>query len=328
MGCDGVIRSALARLDNQPNAMAYSSRLHACAWGSGDLAAARRVVRGGSWNNDYHNARAAYRNRNNPDNRNNNVGFRVVRAAHVPLPFSGLSATGAGGRVDVVDPGMGIKPQAALHGCSACGVPISARVIPVGGQGEGEEWRRSVWVVCVASAWRCEHSGTHRARGRALDSLPARPPRMSESSDSTESLAARCRGDGRMTLVSARGNECLRAPLSPAGLPDPAAEEPADLRNHLVDVAVLSIRDELPLTRQPDVQPHLVELRVGCLKTRQPRLARPCVCVVERLLEVERRIQQALGDEESVFTRELQGDRQQPTRQVEGPGQNDHLVLG
>jgi hypothetical protein len=36
------------------------------------------VVRGGSWNNNENNARAAYRNRNNPDNYNNNVGFRVV----------------------------------------------------------------------------------------------------------------------------------------------------------------------------------------------------------------------------------------------------------
>jgi len=38
----------------------------------------RRVVRGGSWNNNQRNARCAYRNRNNPDNWNNNLGFRVV----------------------------------------------------------------------------------------------------------------------------------------------------------------------------------------------------------------------------------------------------------
>jgi hypothetical protein len=41
-------------------------------------------VRGGSWNNTSDNARCAYRNRNQPDNRNNNLGFRVVlRSAHV-----------------------------------------------------------------------------------------------------------------------------------------------------------------------------------------------------------------------------------------------------
>ena len=38
----------------------------------------RRVVRGGSWNNPQDNARAAYRNHNDPDNRNNDIGFRVV----------------------------------------------------------------------------------------------------------------------------------------------------------------------------------------------------------------------------------------------------------
>jgi formylglycine-generating enzyme required for sulfatase activity len=40
---------------------------------------ARRVVRGGSWNNNQNNARAAYRNNNHPNNRNNNIGFRLVR---------------------------------------------------------------------------------------------------------------------------------------------------------------------------------------------------------------------------------------------------------
>jgi formylglycine-generating enzyme required for sulfatase activity len=43
-----------------------------------------RVVRGGSWNNTSDNARCAYRNMNKPENRNNNLGFRVVlRSAHV-----------------------------------------------------------------------------------------------------------------------------------------------------------------------------------------------------------------------------------------------------
>ena len=37
-----------------------------------------RVLRGGSFNNNAHNVRSAYRNNNNPDNRNNNIGFRVA----------------------------------------------------------------------------------------------------------------------------------------------------------------------------------------------------------------------------------------------------------
>jgi RNA-directed DNA polymerase len=39
----------------------------------------RRVVRGGSWNNNPQNLRSANRNRNTTDNRNNNLGFRAGR---------------------------------------------------------------------------------------------------------------------------------------------------------------------------------------------------------------------------------------------------------
>ncbi|MCF1182037.1 SUMF1/EgtB/PvdO family nonheme iron enzyme [Marichromatium gracile] len=38
------------------------------------------MIRGGSWNNNARNCRSAYRNRNEPDNRNNNLGFRCARA--------------------------------------------------------------------------------------------------------------------------------------------------------------------------------------------------------------------------------------------------------
>jgi formylglycine-generating enzyme required for sulfatase activity len=37
------------------------------------------VKRGGNWNNNADNARSVYRNNNNPNNRNNNIGFRLVR---------------------------------------------------------------------------------------------------------------------------------------------------------------------------------------------------------------------------------------------------------
>ncbi|WP_366143642.1 SUMF1/EgtB/PvdO family nonheme iron enzyme [Zoogloea sp.] len=35
------------------------------------------MLRGGSWNNNGRNCRAANRNRNEPGNRNNNIGFRL-----------------------------------------------------------------------------------------------------------------------------------------------------------------------------------------------------------------------------------------------------------
>jgi hypothetical protein len=38
------------------------------------------VVRGGAWNNNARNVRAACRNRSAPDDRNDNLGFRCARA--------------------------------------------------------------------------------------------------------------------------------------------------------------------------------------------------------------------------------------------------------
>jgi len=45
----------------------------------GASSGSNRVKRGGSWNNPAENARSANRNNDNPNNRNNNLGFRVVR---------------------------------------------------------------------------------------------------------------------------------------------------------------------------------------------------------------------------------------------------------
>ena len=48
-----------------------------------DLAGnSNRVNRGGSWNNDARNCSASNRDNNNPDNRNNNLGFRLAASQH------------------------------------------------------------------------------------------------------------------------------------------------------------------------------------------------------------------------------------------------------
>ncbi|MGF1486572.1 MAG: SUMF1/EgtB/PvdO family nonheme iron enzyme, partial [Prochloraceae cyanobacterium] len=49
------------------------------------------IKNGGSWNNNPNNCRSAYRNNNNPGNRNNNIGFRVVRLAPSTLLVSELA---------------------------------------------------------------------------------------------------------------------------------------------------------------------------------------------------------------------------------------------
>jgi len=52
----------------------------------GPAAGVNRVKRGGSWNNNAQNARAANRNNNTPDNRNNNIGFRPASSDARPMP--------------------------------------------------------------------------------------------------------------------------------------------------------------------------------------------------------------------------------------------------
>ena len=43
-------------------------------------------MRGGSWNNNQDNARPGIRNRNNLNNSNNNIGFRLVSHVFLPVP--------------------------------------------------------------------------------------------------------------------------------------------------------------------------------------------------------------------------------------------------
>jgi hypothetical protein len=55
-----------------------------------------RVVRGGSWNNNADNARSAARNNNDPDNRNDNIGLRVLCSSHIETVFLHGASRAAG----------------------------------------------------------------------------------------------------------------------------------------------------------------------------------------------------------------------------------------
>ncbi|MBN1147365.1 MAG: hypothetical protein JXA78_08915 [Anaerolineales bacterium] len=68
-------------------------------------------LRGGGWNNNRRNARCAYRNRNEPDNFNDNLGFRVVshdpdgRPVNPALPAEAASSGPRLGRRDGAEMG-------------------------------------------------------------------------------------------------------------------------------------------------------------------------------------------------------------------------------
>lgn len=99
-----------------------------------------RVLRGGSWNNPAENVRAAYRNDNDPSNRNANIGFRLSRAHRrcggivddpAAIPSVGDDADGK----KLVPPGVRVVRSAETFGESSPGGFFLPRdTDPVGGQ--------------------------------------------------------------------------------------------------------------------------------------------------------------------------------------------------
>jgi hypothetical protein len=67
------------------------------------------VIRGGSWNNEPRNVRSANRNRNAPDERNNNLGFRL---AHYIRVVEAIARSGL------------------IHGSGRCGTRMSMSPFP------------------------------------------------------------------------------------------------------------------------------------------------------------------------------------------------------
>ncbi|WP_366836213.1 SUMF1/EgtB/PvdO family nonheme iron enzyme [Nitrosomonas sp.] len=79
----------------------------------------RRVVRGGSWNNNPQNLRSANRNRNNTDEANNNLGFRIASTpAIVPEPDHSRIIRACRGCPYAASPGCAVLPtkESAVFG--------------------------------------------------------------------------------------------------------------------------------------------------------------------------------------------------------------------
>ena len=95
----------------------------------GETTGSNRVKRGGSWNNNAQNCRAANRNNNDPGNRNNNLGFRPTSSRH-----SGCSGAPRpeGSRLRTRPLCQG--PDHALQACAGSSVPTMSRtkMDPVG----------------------------------------------------------------------------------------------------------------------------------------------------------------------------------------------------
>ncbi|MBL7791236.1 MAG: SUMF1/EgtB/PvdO family nonheme iron enzyme [Saprospiraceae bacterium] len=61
-----------------------------------------RVNRGGSYFNNPRNCRCSYRNNNSPENRNNNLGFRLVLSPQLAGKPDGCHRTGSGPAPDAL----------------------------------------------------------------------------------------------------------------------------------------------------------------------------------------------------------------------------------
>ena len=79
-----------------------------------------QLLRGGSWNNNPRNCRSAYRNHNQPDNANNNVGFRVVCLPQHPSTSEPLEGIPAGAP-------EGSRPAPVIGDHGHPGLPRAAR---------------------------------------------------------------------------------------------------------------------------------------------------------------------------------------------------------
>lgn len=129
-----------------------------------------RVLRGGSWNNNQDNARAAYRDNNHPTNRNNNIGFRLARFAMFIRPSSGHCAA------------MTARSRQAGKRCSGNARCATQRCATLRAEAKEEEqpqtglvWRKLRQDKGIAGAGRIHHSGVSPGAVCARETPPCLP---------------------------------------------------------------------------------------------------------------------------------------------------------
>lgn len=93
-------------------------------------------------------------------------------------------------------------------------------------------------------------------------------------------------------------------------------------------MTILSVGEPTPPVREAEVDPQLVEVRIGGLEMVQAGLARSGVRVMEGLVEVEHGVLQTLRGDEALALREAIGSGEQPAQQVKGASQDHHLFGG
>jgi len=164
-----------------------------------------RVLRGGSWNNNPNNCRSAYRNNNTPDNRNNNIGFRIVLPLHFQPLKSGTRNCvihGSHGRgLKVLAPNLSLA-RAAL--CRAKSKPSAGWRAPIGSARPPSFKKFFV---------RCAEDKVQKKKGKRATESPAAPQSGTQRScaerpacSSTETRNGS--GPGRRT----RNRRATRAP--------------------------------------------------------------------------------------------------------------------
>ena len=81
---------------------------------------------------------------------------------------------------------------------------------------------------------------------------------------------------------------------------DPAAQHASDFGDHAADVLVLAIIKPLPAMSQPEIQTQLVQLRIGRTQVLLAGCSALAHRIKDRLLKVERGIDQTLSDRQAI----------------------------